>query len=60
MWDAIIVGAIVLAAAAYAVRRLFARPSCGCCGECGCGPAKRPEHRSADCCSGGAGCSCGK
>lgn len=60
MWDTIIVGAIVLAAAAYAVRRLFVRPSCGCCGECGCGPAKRPDHGHAGSCSGGSGCSCGK
>ena len=60
MWDAIIVGAIVLAAAAYAVRRLFVRPSCGCCDECGCGSAKRPDHRPADSCCGESGCSCGK
>lgn len=60
MWDAIIVGVIVLAAAAYAVRRLFVRPSCGCCGECGCGPAKRPDHRQAASCCGESGCSCGK
>ena len=60
MWDAIIVGAIGLAGAAYAVGRLFARPACGCCAECGCSSMKRPDHRHAASCSGGTGCACGK
>lgn len=61
MWDAIIVGAIVLAAAGYAVYRLFARRSCGC----GCGTVKSPRNlgssQTGSCsCGHSTGCSCGK
>ena len=63
MWDSIIVGAIVLAAAGYALYRLFMRPSCGCdCDCCPSRPAKQLDNRQPGTCHGDAGnsCSCGK
>ena len=61
MWDAIIVGAIVLAAAGYALYRLFMRPSCGCGCDCCSSRPSRPEisHNDNCSCSGNIGCSCG-
>ena len=63
MWDSIIVGAIVLAAAGYALYRLFMRPSCGCCGDCRSSRPARPQDGcQSGACHGDAGhsCSCGK
>lgn len=63
MWDTIIVGAIVLAAAGYALYRLFMRPSCGCgCDCCSSSPAKPRDNRQSGACHGDAGhsCACGK
>ncbi len=63
MLDTIIVGAILLAAAGYAVYRLFMRPSCGCgCDGCSSAPSKRPDDSRSTACSGNGagGCSCGK
>lgn len=58
--ESVIVGAIILAAAAYAGYRLFAKPSCGCgdCGGCACsssGPKKDSKNACAH-----QGCNCGK
>lgn len=63
MWDTIIVGAIVLAAAGYALYRLFVRRSCGCgCDSCPPRPDRPRDEGQAG--SGRDGsdhsCSCGK
>gem|GEM_PF-4540095 len=54
MAEGILVGAIVLAAAVFAVYRLLVRPQCGCA--CGSG-----RHTGSSCCSDKKGaCSCEK
>ena len=63
MLDTIIVGAIILAAAGYAIYRLFMRPSCGCdCDGCSSSPPRHPKTNGSTTCSGNGtgGCSCGK
>ncbi len=45
MLENILVGIILVAAAAFTVYRLFFRPSCGCGSDCGCAKG---------------GCECGK
>ncbi|MDR2488598.1 MAG: hypothetical protein LBD42_03800 [Desulfovibrio sp.] len=47
MWNNIIVGAILTAAAVYALYRLFIRPACGCGCRCGC-DAPQSRHRPED------------
>ena len=63
MMDIIIVGGIILVAAAYVVYRLFMKPSCGCASGCGCSSQRNlgtiEDHRS-NCGGSGGSCSCGK
>lgn len=69
MLENIIVGAIILAAAAFAVYRLFFRPSCGCGSDCACAGQKGKESTSeaggtaaspGTCCGENGKCCCGK
>lgn len=52
----IIVGIIILAAAAFAAYRLFFRPGCGC----GCDCAVSCKQEKQGCCGDKSACGCGR